>query len=83
MKSTIYLIRHGITDGNKRRLYYGSTDLPLAPEGIAALKERCEAEYTPINTAFALSQAPFAAHSKLFLKYTERSRMLLISALTK
>lgn len=54
MKSTIYLIRHGITDGNKRRLYYGSTDLPLAPEGIAALKERCEAGIYPDKHGFCL-----------------------------
>ena len=27
------LIRHGITDGNERRLYYGSTDLPLNEKG--------------------------------------------------
>ena len=30
MKSEIVLIRHGITTGNIRRLYYGSTDVPLA-----------------------------------------------------
>lgn len=34
----IYLIRHGITEGNLAHLYYGSTDLSLAPEGIEALK---------------------------------------------
>ncbi len=33
------LIRHGLTEGNQRRLYYGSTDIPLLPEGIAALLE--------------------------------------------
>lgn len=33
------LIRHGLTEGNLRRLYYGSTDLPLTPQGIAALQE--------------------------------------------
>ncbi len=32
------LLRHGITEGNRRRLYYGSTDLPLLPEGWAALE---------------------------------------------
>lgn len=32
------LIRHGITEGNVRRLYYGSTDLPLLPEGVEALR---------------------------------------------
>ena len=31
------LLRHGITEGNRRRLYYGSTDLPLLSEGWAAL----------------------------------------------
>lgn len=32
------LIRHGITQGNRDRLYYGSTDLPLLPEGVAELE---------------------------------------------
>ncbi|MBQ7874530.1 MAG: histidine phosphatase family protein [Oscillospiraceae bacterium] len=45
--STIYLIRHGITEGNKRRLYYGSTDLPLIEEGIEAIKTRKEAGIYP------------------------------------
>ena len=31
------LLRHGYTEGNRRRLYYGSTDLPLLPEGWEAL----------------------------------------------
>ena len=26
------LLRHGITEVNRRRLYYGSTDLPLLSE---------------------------------------------------
>lgn len=33
------LLRHGMTEGNLRHLYYGSTDLPLLPEGKEALKE--------------------------------------------
>ena len=32
------LLRHGITEGNRSQLCYGSTDLPLLEEGIAALK---------------------------------------------
>lgn len=39
MKSKICLIRHGITEGNKNRLYYGYADIPLAPEGIEELKK--------------------------------------------
>lgn len=34
------LIRHGVTQGNKYGIYYGSTDLPLLDEGVAELKER-------------------------------------------
>ena len=39
MKSQIHLIRHGITEGNQRRLYYGAADIPLAKEGEQMLKE--------------------------------------------
>ncbi|MCI8645429.1 MAG: histidine phosphatase family protein [Firmicutes bacterium] len=38
MKSQIHLIRHGITEGNQRRLYYGAADIPLAEEGVNMLK---------------------------------------------
>ena len=40
MKSKICIIRHGITEGNKRRLYYGHSDIPLAAEGVAELKKQ-------------------------------------------
>ena len=36
---TVYLIRHGMTAGNRERRYIGKTDEPLCPEGIAALRE--------------------------------------------
>ena len=32
------LIRHGLTEGNLKRWYYGGVDIPLAPEGEAALR---------------------------------------------
>ena len=35
----LYLLRHGRTDYNERRLYCGSTDLPLTPGGRAELEE--------------------------------------------
>ncbi|MBR5873083.1 MAG: phosphoglycerate mutase family protein, partial [Oscillospiraceae bacterium] len=50
--STIYLFRHGITEGNKRGLYYGSTDLPLIEEGIEAIKIRREAGIYPEISSF-------------------------------
>jgi len=37
MISRIYLIRHGITEGNQKMWFYGSADLPLAKEGKARL----------------------------------------------
>lgn len=40
MKSyTIHLIRHGVTEGNLKGQYIGSTDSPLAAEGIARLEQ--------------------------------------------
>ena len=37
----LYLIRHSLTEGNARRLYYGRTDLPLTEEGrLLALRRR-------------------------------------------
>ena len=50
--STIYLFRHGITEGNKRRLYYGSTDLPLIEEGIEAIRQRRDAGLYPHTDGF-------------------------------
>ena len=52
--STIYLFRHGITEGNKRRLYYGSTDIPLIAEGIEAIRERREAGIYPETEGFKI-----------------------------
>lgn len=40
MQSKIYLIRHGITEGNIKRWFYGAADVPLAQEGIEALKKQ-------------------------------------------
>lgn len=42
MKARIVLIRHGITEGNEKRMYYGSTDVPLSVRGERVLKELAE-----------------------------------------
>ena len=47
MKSQICFIRHGITEGNARRLYYGKTDVPLAQKGIDELKALTSAGIYP------------------------------------
>ena len=50
LKSTIYLIRHGITEGNKKMWHYGWADIPLLPEGIEQLKEfKAEGVYPEIE----------------------------------
>ena len=36
---SIYLIRHGKTQANEKRLYCGSTDLPLSEQGAEELKD--------------------------------------------
>lgn len=50
MKSKICLIRHGITEGNKKRLYYGHADIDLAEEGIAELTALVQAGLYPDGT---------------------------------
>ncbi len=47
MKSTICLIRHGLTEGNLRRLYYGATDIPLSETGVEELKKLAAAGIYP------------------------------------
>ena len=39
IESRICLIRHGITEGNQRRLYYGHSDIPLSEEGEVELEK--------------------------------------------
>lgn len=39
----IHLLRHGRTEANDRRLYCGSTDLPLSPAGVEELKAKIPA----------------------------------------
>ncbi|MCI2062321.1 MAG: histidine phosphatase family protein [Eubacteriaceae bacterium] len=47
MDKTITLIRHGQTEGNRRRWYYGSADLPLSQEGAEELKRLAEDKIYP------------------------------------
>lgn len=47
MKSQIHLIRHGITEGNQKRYYYGAADIPLAPEGVEKLQELVKKDFYP------------------------------------
>ena len=35
----VHLIRHGDTEATERRLYYGSTDIPVSPKGYERLEQ--------------------------------------------
>lgn len=47
----IYMIRHSITPGNKRRAYIGATNEPLCEEGIELLKNRTYPEVEVVITS--------------------------------
>ncbi|WP_455715210.1 histidine phosphatase family protein [Anaerosporobacter sp.] len=47
----IYLIRHSITAGNKRRAYIGSTNEELCEEGVELLKQRTYPEVQLVVTS--------------------------------
>ena len=47
MASKIYLIRHGITEGNQKKWFYGAADIPLAEEGKEELKKLKEKNIYP------------------------------------
>ena len=39
----LYVLRHGITQWNKRKKVQGAVDIPLAPEGIELAEKTGEA----------------------------------------
>lgn len=77
-KSEIVLIRHGITTGNIRRLYYGSTDVPLAEEGIARLKEqKAQGIYPDGDGADFYTSGMLRAEQTLKILYGDREHVQL------
>ncbi len=50
----IHLIRHGLTDGNLKQQYIGSTDLPLAAAGVAELNRlKEEIEFPKVEKVYS------------------------------
>jgi alpha-ribazole phosphatase len=47
MESKMILIRHGLTEGNLNRWFYGGVDIPLTETGIEALQKQVEAGEYP------------------------------------
>jgi alpha-ribazole phosphatase len=48
----IYLLRHGMTEGNKKGQYIGSTDMPLCEEGEQQLRELAKTYVYPAAELF-------------------------------
>lgn len=50
----LHLIRHGMTEGNIRGQYIGRTDLPVLPEGVAALDNlKAVIEYPNVEKVYS------------------------------
>lgn len=47
MTSRLMMLRHGITEGNKNKWFYGALELPLLPEGKEKLRQQKAAGYYP------------------------------------
>ena len=78
MKSQIHLIRHGITVGNRDRLFYGASDIELAEEGIEALRQQTADGIYPLdeNSDFYTSGMKRTEHT-LQLIYGDREHEII------
>lgn len=66
------LIRHGLTEGNVRRLYYGALDLPLCETGKSALREAAAGGlYPPYSGERVLTSGMLRTEQTLRLIYGE------------
>ena len=78
IKSKIVLIRHGITTGNVKRCYYGSTDVPLAEKGIAELKKlKEEGLYPSSETAEYYTTGMIRTEQTLELIYGKQDHEII------
>lgn len=53
--NALYMIRHSLTEGNERRLYYGKTDLPLSDAGRELCRSLRGSFSLPEDVCFATS----------------------------
>lgn len=66
------LIRHGLTEGNVRRWYYGALDLPLCEAGQAAVQEAAAGGlYPPYSGERILTSGMLRTEQTLRLIYGE------------
>lgn len=75
MKLEIHLIRHGTTEGNLKRWYYGALDIPLAPEGITEVeKYAAQGIYPRLDEANYYTSGLLRAEETFSLIYGNRKR---------
>ena len=78
MRTEINFIRHGITEGNKNRWYYGALDVSLTNEGIDELVALSkEGIYPSAEGAIFFSSGLARADQTLFLLYGEVERKVI------
>lgn len=69
----LILIRHGKTEANEKRLYCGSTDLPLSPAGRAELAaRRAGGDYPDISGFRVITSGLARCEETLEILYGER-----------
>ena len=70
MKSKVYLIRHGITEGNKKDWYYGALELHLEPEGVEEIRRLASCGvYPDIEDAQVFTSGMIRTEETLFNMY--------------
>lgn len=68
----LYLLRHGLTQGNLAHLYYGSTDLPLCQEGLEQLRTlRAAGGYPDIAGMLVITSGMLRTEQTLSALYGE------------
>lgn len=78
---TLYLLRHGMTEANERRLYCGSTDLPLSPGGRAMAREIAKSRPLPACELYVTS--PMARAMETLEILTGRRADCVLSSLSE
>jgi broad specificity phosphatase PhoE len=79
---TIYLFRHGRTEGNNSDLLQGQTDTPLTREGIAQIKKRAQ-ELVQVNFSAFYSSDTLRAKSTAEIIAAEHNLIVSTSQLIR
>jgi alpha-ribazole phosphatase len=79
MESKLILIRHGITEGNLKRWFYGAVDIPLTEDGVKALeRQKAAGEYPqiPADAQYFTSELSRTKHTLRILFGKQKTREL-------